>query len=268
MMLRSSNPNHIQPLSQWGKANGILRLNKFLPQATAFYEIVVIDKLEDLISFLPNLPKNYFYRRDSHIGSTFSTRVSKDGNQNNIVDYFKRMKETSSHLALLIIFSKVENLPRYISNGGFNVAIKQNEEIIIEFVGKGFDAKELTNGICVHETFSIPWDSVLFCDSAAKLEKFKTFSASQSEYNQSKNYREKYLNKIGHENQEYAPHLPQECGFVSNFVKEEILNKIVFPLYVEMLTNNTCFNNHWVCGNISHKDEIAPFEFSSIERIN
>jgi hypothetical protein len=268
MILRSSNPNHIQMLEKWGKANGVLRLNKFLPEATAFGEIFLINSLLDLEIFFPQLPKNYFYRRDSLIGAKFSQRVSKDGDQKNIYQYFSNMKNSNKNLSLLIIESKVENLPRYISNGAFNVSIQHEDSIIIELLGHGFDAREITHGLASHEIYKISWDDILFCDNTLKLENYKIHKVDEKTYLNDYTVRMEYLQNLNFDTEDIKKHLPMQYTAPSNFVKEKILNHIVLPIYLESISKNQNFDNHWVCGNITNKDELAPFEFSSTERIN
>ena len=269
MILKSSNKNDIPKLSSYGKAKAILRLNELLPNITAFQEVILIDEYDDLMRFLPFLPKSYFYRRDILIGTEFGSRVPKDGNAKNIVNFFQSMKQANSHSALLILATNQENLPRYISNGGFNVSVNKNVNVVIELVGKGFDGRELTHGSACHESYIIPWESVLFCDNFLKLNQFCTRKINGEQYAESRKTRLEFLSKIKANKAEVDCHLPNHYVGPDNQLKNDILNEIVLPLFTYIITHHDAqFQNCWVCGNITHKNELVPFEFSSLERIH
>ena len=268
MILKSSNKEDLPKLLNYGKAKGIIRLNQLMPTLTPFKEVILVDNYEDLLKIHKNLPDNYFYRRDFPLNISLSSRVPKSGKKENILEFFKQMKEQSSDSALLILPCDIENLPRYISNGAFNVAINKGENVIIEFVGKGFDARELTHGTVCHESYNIPWYSILFCNNVVKLNKYKIAGTMQEQYEITRQERIKYLKKINTTDEQIDNYLPKNYVAPKDFVKKQILEKIVFPLFLESeKTNDKNLKYSWVCGNITDKNIIMPYEYSTPERI-
>ena len=268
MILKSSNENDLPKLLNYGKAKGILRLNKLMPTLTPFKEVILVDSFEDLLKIQKTLPENYFYRRDLPLNIELGKRTPKSGKKENMLEFFKKMKETEPKSALLILPSDIKNLPRYVSNGAFNVAINKGENVILEFVGKGFDARELTHGTVCHETYNIPWYAILFCNNVIKLNKYKVSSITEKEYQATREERIKYLNKIGATAEQIDEYLPKNYVAPKNSVKELILDKIVFPLFLESQTmkdNNLNFS--WICGNITDKNIVMPYEYSTPERV-
>lgn len=49
---------------------------------------------------------------------------------------------------------------RIHTQGGVNVEFKIRDHVYIDYVGPGFDARELCLGKAVHESWNIPWEEV------------------------------------------------------------------------------------------------------------
>lgn len=269
MILNSLKKNDIPQIINYGKARGVIRLNKLLPDLTPFKEFLVVEDYKDLQLVYNFLPDNYYYRRDLPLGEEISKRVEKSGDPKDIKDYFLKMKELNPNGALLIMFSDISNNPRYSNNGAFNIAINKGESLVIEFVGKGYDGRELSHGSVCHECYIIPWNEFLFCDNASKLNKYKATTLTQEKYNEGRVVRENYLKKTGVDQKLIDEHLPKEYVPLNDYVKKQILNQIALPLFINSVENNyEHLNYSWVCGIVTNENKIMPFEFSCPERVH
>lgn len=77
-------------------------------------------------------------------------------------DFFLEVRKRCSEGILL--FSKTPSviltgryIPRYKMDGGVMVVIEKPYYVTVEYVGKGFDAGELTRGKAVHSSIKIPY---------------------------------------------------------------------------------------------------------------
>lgn len=267
MVLFSNNPQHCNSINRYGKAKAILQLINHFPNISAFKELVLFTEVSDLQNYLPQLSGDFIYRQDQLIGSEHLNNIKKSGSMQDIVSYFKALKQQSDQNVLLVLSTNFQNLPRYISNGGFSVLINKGQNAIIEVVGKGFDAKELTNGLAVHEIYEIPFNEVLFCDSVIKLNNYLVKTCTQDEYNIQYQNRKDYLLGLTYLENDIKNYLQEQYSPVSNNVKSQLVNEVLFVLFEKMVVEEFESSSYWVCGNISDTDQIIPFEFSSVERI-
>ena len=51
-------------------------------------------------------------------------------------------------------------IPRYLTNGAIMVIFEKNHQIVIEYVGPGFDVGDISRGKTVHSSIKIPWELV------------------------------------------------------------------------------------------------------------
>lgn len=185
-------------LMNYGKARGALYLKKYLPNLTPFTDIFLIGDIDSWIKNKSNFNEHSFIRPDTPIGDKMVRLDGSDGMLTSVPKMIKEMKEQNPQSALLIVKTKGVQIPRYMDNGGFVVLFDIPNRIIIEFVGQGFDGRELTHGKSVHESFIIPWNKILFIKNRHDLTKYyeiNYFGVNKQDYEQSREERITFLMK-------------------------------------------------------------------------
>ncbi len=219
----------------YGKAKGIVLLNKYLPRVTPFKNIDIISNLKEWESIKDRHGSFVPCRMDMPIGQSMKNVVpGANGSTNEIPALIEKINKQSNGGVLLLIPTKEPGCPRYLYDGGFNSVFTIEGSLIVEFVGKAFDGHELTQGLAVHERFIIPWDELLFVEKRIDLmknEAIAKFKVSHDAYIKQRDERIAFLTSDCHYNAELVNinvpnrYQPLKDSLVSNF-----FNDIVFEL--------------------------------------
>ena len=157
---------------KYGKARGIVLLNKYLPRVTPFKDVDIIGNFEEWEAVKEKYAGFSAHRTDMPIGHSMRNAVSgTSGFASEIPELIRKVNEQSPDGVVLLMTTKVPAVPRYLYDGGFNARFLVGSEILVEFVGKAFDGHELTQGLAVHERYVIPWGDALFVRRRSDLMK-------------------------------------------------------------------------------------------------
>ena len=148
----------ISEYSHYGKVSGLLLAHlHHLPVPTIFW----ICSFKDCSYNLPKSNIKYLCRPDAPKGKGNNLPRGRDLAELEILSFFKKMTQICSE-AIILIFQHPSisltgsYIPRYQVDGGATVIINKEEDVTIEFVGKGFDVGDITRGKTVHTSLSIP----------------------------------------------------------------------------------------------------------------
>jgi hypothetical protein len=123
---------------------------------------------------------------------------------------------------------------RYQLSGAVNVLVSVGAEIVIEYVGRGFDVGELSRGKSVHATLPIAWAD-RFMDASTWLKtarRDRTFRAiERREYLEQRNER---LLELTHEfgigNTEVETAVPEMVPILSTTTLKRVQQDVIDPL--------------------------------------
>ena len=156
-MLTLDNEKDIELMKNYHRASDMIDFLYFFPEASYVKRLAIATDIDD---YLNN--KEYFdtfdsYRVDSPKDSSLIEGIESDGLKTDFVELFKRIYKKNKHGVVLFfeLDGKVDK--RYMCDAGISVNINLYEDVCIEVVGKGFDGREISKGICVHERYLIPW---------------------------------------------------------------------------------------------------------------
>lgn len=257
----------------YGKAKGIVLLQKYLPKLSPFQSIDVVSNLEEWNAikdkfgdFVPN-------RVDYPIGESRKNAVAgTNGFTSGIPELLERVKEQSENgVVLLLPIKKTTAVPpRYEDEGGFNVLFNMGSSVILELVGQGFDGHEVTQGLANHERYVIPWEEVLFIRNRKDLLKNSMVQKSHvkpEEYEKQRQARVKFLHEVvGYDLATIEEKIPTSYYLIPEDTIEALLNDVVLELMQKreslLMDGLTCFG---VQGNII-AGTIQPWEIFRGER--
>lgn len=255
----------------YGKAKGIVLLQKYLPGLNPFKSIEIVHSIDEWEKVKDKYPDRLSFRTDAKIGDPRNIRIEgASGKKEEVADVFKKIKTQNPDAVILLFQTKEPTLPRYENDGGFNVGFFMNEYVIIELVGKGFDGRELTRGKGVHEKYIIPWSEILFMRNKHDLMKSRIvekYSVSQEEYQKTRESRIEFLKSIETDESKIEESVPETYTEIDNSVIDSILNDVVFTLYKrksELPSDGLKTFN--VQGNIVN-GKVVPWEIFRPERL-
>lgn len=267
----SQAPNKKINLLDYGKARGAVYLKKYLPNLTPFTDISLVNNLKEWQQIKDSFNEHSFIRPDTLIGDKMVRLEGSDGMLSSVPKMIEEMKEQNPNSALLIVKTKNTQIPRYMDNGGFVVLFEIPNKIIIEFVGQGFDGRELTHGKAVHESFDIPWNKVLYIKNKNDLRKYseiKKFIVNQEEYEKSREERINFLMKrCNYSRNILEENIPTKYLPVNEDIIKQVLDNIILELYIkqkQLLEDN--LNYFCIQGNIIN-NKLEPWELFTIDRL-
>lgn len=256
----------------YGKTKGILLLQKYLPKLNPFKSIRMVSSIEEWDKIKDDCPDRITCRTDTKIGDTKNVRIEgASGKKEDVPGIIQQIKNQNPNAVLLLMEDKVETIPRYKNDGGFNVAFDTNSMVIIELVGKGFDGRELTREKAVHERYVIPWEDVLFMRNKQDLQKSKTVSkyiVDEEEYKRSREERIDFLNSVEPNIEDIIKkEVPESYKSANDDVIKSILDDVILPLYKrkrELYQDNLKHFN--IQGNVVN-GKVVPWEIFRPERL-
>lgn len=268
-MINTNNSN----LMRYGKAKGAVLLEKYLPKLSPFEKIDIVPSIEKWNKIKDNYSERITTRTDAVIGDPRIVRVpGTSGLKKDVEDLIAQVKAQNPDGVVLIMEKKedFEILPRYKYDGGFNIGFYLNDSVIIEMVGKGFDGREITREIGVHERYIIPWNEILFMRNKKDLMKSQNVSkyiVSDEEYQRTREERIKFLNSIESDKEVIQSNVPMQYTPIRDEFIETILDDIVFELYKrkdELRKDGLTIIN--VQGNFEDS-RVVPWEIFRPERL-
>lgn len=255
----------------YGKAKGIILLNKYLPQLYPYKKITIISSIDEWNQIKDKVPDRIMSRTDTKIGDTKNVRISgTSGKKEDIPKELEEIKRQNPDGVLLLLNMKTPVIPRYEEDGGFNVAFNINENVIIELVGKGFDGRELTREKAVHERYVIPWNEVLFIRDKYDMLKSKTISkyiVDDKEYKRTREDRIEFLKEMEGDTEAIYSNVPEQYKAIDEEIIRSILNDVIFELCKrksELLRDGLRTCN--IQGNIVD-GKVVPIEIFRPERL-
>lgn len=257
---------------KYGKAKGIVLLQKYLPQISPFKNVDIVSTIDEWNDVKDKYGDFVAHRVDMPIGEPRKNAVQgTSGFADSIPGLIEKVNEQSPDGVVLLMATKERAVHRYENDGGFNVLFNMGENIIIELVGKGFDGHELTQGLAIHERYQIPWNEVLFMRDRTDLLKSGVVGkarVTQNSYAKQREERVKFLRDICHYDiDKIEEHVPQQYKLIDNDIIRGILDDVVLELMKRQSSlRQDGLKRFGVQGNLLH-GRVQPWEMFRAERI-
>lgn len=262
----------LQELNKYKKLKGILKVDEYLPNITPLNGLAVIRNVDDWKQAQEKYNfsnKELSVRFDSNIGVNSKIPGSQTVKTKD-VEYLIRKAERECENWIAIIEDLKEGAnDRITTKGAVNITMSFNEYLILEWVGPCFDGRELCSGKAVHQSWKFPWQSILFLKHYSINENmYKLHEASTREYFESVLERTNFLcNSFKSRKNEIISKMPNELIKMPTFLFEELLNKIIIPLYSKVGEFERLGNKEiTVEAMITEKFELVPMEIGLYER--
>lgn len=259
---------------KYGKAKGIVLLQKYLPKISPFKSIDIVSNIDEWNAIKDRFGEFVPNRVDYPIGQPRRNVIAgTNGLASGMPSLIESVNKQSPNGVVLLLPTK-ENVivpPRYEDDGGFNVLFNMGRNVIIELVGKGFDGHEVTQGLANHERYQIPWNEVLFMRDRRDMLKSPTVQKSHvtpESYEKQRQARIKFLHEvIGYDLETVKNNVPETYSLISDNIIKTLLDDVVLELMKKrQMILRDGLTRFGVQGNIIDGN-IQPWEIFRAERL-
>ena len=234
-MLDGNKIDDIREISRYGKAKGFLVAKKYnLPTYSNFF---IVKNEEDVKLLLERFKgqNDFCMRSDTLVGNISIGIGGQNGSRESIFEYIRNIKRREKELGVLgvaiIYWNDGKFCPSYETEGSFYLDYRTNKELLIDYVGKGWDGSFLSHGSACHETYSIPWEDILFFDDNNRG-KYRKQIISEYAYSELRKARIKDLNeKYGLPLDKCESIIPSKYGGIKNEYFRQVINQVILPMY-------------------------------------
>ena len=233
-MLDGNKISDIEKISKYGKGNGYLLAKKYkLPTYSNFFIIESEEEAQILLDTYKN-QEEFCMRSDTQIGRKPIGVGGENGDRDTIFEYIRKIKQKSNEIGAngvaIIYWNNGKFCPTHEIEGSFYLDYRTRQELIIDYIGKGWDGSYLSHGTAYHETYVIPWEDILFLDDNNRV-RYRKQVISQNQYNELRRDRINQLvkNKMSREQAEKL--IPHTYNGINNDYFRQVVDQIVIPMY-------------------------------------
>ena len=233
-MLNANKITDIKEISKYGKAKGFLLAKRYnLPTFSNFFIIENEVEVQALLDTYKN-QNDFCMRSDAKIGDVPIGVGGQNGNRKTIFDFIKKVREKSNELGssgvAIIYWNEGDFCPTYEIEGSFYLDYRTQKELLIDYIGKGWDGSYLSHGSACHETYAIPWEDILFLNDN-NIRKYRRQVVSQSAYEDLRTIRINELVKCGVSREVAEKSIPRVYNGINNEYFRQVINRVVVPMY-------------------------------------
>ena len=195
-MLNINNKDDIPKMMQYHRARDMINLMRYFPSLSPIRNLTIIESIEDYLENY-DLCKNLVgERNDTLISKPFMKSVERRGIDTDIISTFEEVKKLDS------------------------------DGVYIEAVGKGFDGREVSKGLDVHEIFFIPWFDLYKCN-IENFRDYRTYLISKEDYKISREKRISFLTSLNLPVEDISKYIPVEYTEIPNFIWLDVIKNLI-----------------------------------------
>ena len=233
-MLDGNKIEDIKEISKYGKAKGFLLAKRYkLPTFSNFFIVESEDEVRTLLDTYKD-QNNFCMRSDAKIGDAPIGVGGQNGNRETIFEYIRKVKQKSNELgssgAAIIYWNDGDFCPTYEIEGSFYLDYRTQKELLIDYIGKGWDGSYLSHGSACHETYAIPWEDIIFLDDNNRRQ-YRKKVVGQSEDDNLRAVRINELVKRGLPREIAESSIPYKYKGIKNEYFRQIVNQVIIPMY-------------------------------------
>lgn len=234
MILDLNKKEHLPMINTYKKCKGIALVDKYLPKLSPLNKMYVINSMEDWEKVENEFPIQMMTARcDCPKGINGKLPNGQTFNRDRVSGYIEEVKSAVPDAVIILEDMKSGSNERIHTQGGVNLDIQIGDHVYMDYVGPGFDCRELCIGKAVHETWNIPWEEVPFMKDSA-IQKYKTMEVSQREYIETAKERALFLIKAFPDRKdEILETIPKRYNGISRQIFRDVREQVIFPLWLQ-----------------------------------
>lgn len=258
-MLSINNVNDIEKMRNYYRTSDMLNLIDFFPEISPIRNLTIVENEEDFKTNIEQLKDLDNNRVDSLKGRPVILGIENTGKKEDFLKTLIQVKEKDPY-GVLVLFN-VLNPPseRYERYAGISVRVDIGESVYIDAVGKGFDGREVSKSICIHERYSIPWFELRKC-SIENFKQYQTFQISNEDYKQTRIDRIEFLKSIGLNYEVFSKYIPELYEPIPDFIWLHIIRNILKKLEKKEDILMNCGFEHFAISGHTEGREFCPWQ--------
>ncbi len=254
-----------EKMLRYYRTSDMVNLLYFFPQLSPVKDLTIVENVED---YLNN--KDYFdsfsqNRVDTLKGRDSDLKVENSGKSDSFYDTLIKVKEKDP-LGVLVLFN-VTTLPseRYERWAGISVGVDLGQRVMIDAVSKGFDGREVTKGICVHESYYIPWNDLRRVN-IGNFKEYQTFQIGNLEYQETRSERIEFLKSVGLNPEVFSKYIPLDYQPIPDVIWLSVIRNILKQLEKdEDILSSYGLTNFAISGH-TEGNQFTPWQMSDKSR--
>lgn len=228
-MLNINNKDDIPKMMQYHRARDMINLIKYFPSLSPIRNLTIVKSIQDYLENYDFCKKLVGERNDTLISKPFMKSVERRGIDTDIISTFEEVKKLDSDGVLVLFDLCHEPSERYERYAGISVAVSISNGVYIEAVGKGFDGREVSKGLDVHEIFFIPWFDLYKCN-VENFRDYRTYLISKEDYKISREKRISFLESLRLPVEDVSKYIPVEYTEIPNFIWLDVIKNLIKKL--------------------------------------
>ena len=258
-MLSMNNLDDRQKMMEYYRTSDMLNLLYFFPELSPIKDLTIVESEEDYLNnkdFLDSFDQN---RVDTLKGRTPIVGIENSGGSNCFYDTLIKVKEKDP-LGVLVLFNIIgKSSERYERYAGISVGIDLGEDVIIDAVSKGFDGREVSKSICIHERYFIPWYDLRKI-SVDNFKQYQTYQINNTDYQMTRIERIKFLKSIGLNPDVFLPYIPENYQPIPDFIWLSVIKNLLKQLEKNEDILASCeFTNFAISGH-TENNQFVPWQ--------
>lgn len=268
MILDLSQKEHVPLIHRYKKCKGIALVKKYLPQLNPVNKMYVIDSIEDWEKVESEFPLEMMtVRCDSLQGVNGKLPNGQTFNRDRVREYIRQVKDSAPDGVIILEDMKPGSNERIHTQGGVTLTINMGGQVHIDYVGPGFDARELTLGKAVHQSWSTTWEKVPFM-KASTMSEYQNMIIEQDAYIETAKERIRFLiQAFPDKKEEIFSSMPKDFKGIKDQLLRDVIEQLIFPLWLqkEQLAKDG-LRSFGIEANIVEDGSIIPFEIQTMDR--
>lgn len=264
-MLSLNKEEDINLMKKYFRASDMIDFWYFFPEASPLKRLAIISDYDDYLANKEYIDTFDSYRIDSPKDSFIIEGIESDGSKSNYELLFNKIKNVNPYGVILFFDLKGEASKRYERYAGISVNVNIGEDICIEAVSKGFDGREISKGVCVHERYLIPWFELRSICSE-NFKNYQIFKIEQSDYLLTRENRIKYLLSLGLKEEEFIKYIPYRYQDIPEFIWNDLIKKVLINIEKKQDILLKCGYKNFAIGGNTEGEEIYLWQMYNKDR--
>lgn len=210
------------------RCRDMINLINYFPSVSPIVDLTIVFDYEDYKNNYDYLSKLICSRNDTLITKPSMKSIETSGYFDDISSLFKEIKRLDKDGVLVLFNLNHEPSLRYERYAGIAVSVSLGNAVIIEAVGKGFDGREVSKGICTHERYFIPWFELRNVN-IGNFKKYRTYIINDKDYLITRNERISFLNNVI-KDVDFDKYIPYKYNEIPDFIWLDLIKNILKKL--------------------------------------
>lgn len=264
-MLNMKNPEDRAKMMTYYRTSDMLNLLIFFPELSPIKDIVIVESKEEYLAnkdFFNTFDQN---RVDTKIGRVPILGIENTGKSKDFYNALIKVKEKDPFGVLVLFNVDYPPTERYERAAGISVGVELGKAVIIDAVSKGFDGREVSKGICVHESYYIPWYDLKKI-SINNFKHYQIYQISNENYQITRHERIEFLKSIGLNPDIFTAYIPNTYQKIPDFIWQNIIDNLIRLLDKNESILESCgFTNFAISGH-TEGQKFAPWQMFNKNR--